>query len=90
VQRLRHTPDGLAASLVQHGLGEMPDLRPQLARVSVSVELLVGERDTKFVELSRELSRIIPRGRLSIAPGAGHNLLLERPNLCRELLEAPP
>lgn len=88
-QRLRHTPDGLAASLTHHGLGEMPDLRPDLRHVRGAVHVLAGERDGKFVELSREVSRIIPASQLAIVPGAGHNLLLERPALCRELLDAP-
>jgi 2-succinyl-6-hydroxy-2,4-cyclohexadiene-1-carboxylate synthase len=86
-QRLRHTAAGLAASLIQHGLGEMPDLRPQLAEVQGRVEILAGERDTKFAELGRELGQLIPGARLGIAAGAGHNLLLERPALCSELLQ---
>ncbi len=85
-QRLRHTAAGLAASLIQHGLGEMPDLRADLRQVRTRVEILVGERDPKFVALGRELSELLPSARLTIAPGAGHNLLLERPALCRELL----
>jgi 2-succinyl-6-hydroxy-2,4-cyclohexadiene-1-carboxylate synthase len=85
-QRLRHSADALARSLIQHGLGEMPDLRPQLPRVQTEVDVVVGERDLKFVTLGRELSTLLPRAKLTIAPGAGHNLLLERPALCAELL----
>jgi 2-succinyl-6-hydroxy-2,4-cyclohexadiene-1-carboxylate synthase len=85
-QRLRHTADGLAQSLIQHGLGEMPDLRARLGHVHTRVDVLAGERDAKFVELSRELGAIIPGSRLSIVAGAGHNLLLERPAQCAELL----
>jgi 2-succinyl-6-hydroxy-2,4-cyclohexadiene-1-carboxylate synthase len=85
-QRLRHEPHGLAQSLIQHGLGEMPDLRPQLAKVKSQVELVVGERDPKFARLGQELSGVIPGARLTIAAGAGHNLLLERPELVSALL----
>jgi 2-succinyl-6-hydroxy-2,4-cyclohexadiene-1-carboxylate synthase len=85
-QRLRHTADGLAQSLVHHGLGKMPDLRPQLRHVRTRVDVLAGERDGKFVELARELATVIPGARLSIVAGAGHNLLLERPHECAELL----
>lgn len=84
--RLRHTADGLARSLVQHGLGEMPDFRPLLPHVRTSVDLLVGQRDAKFVLLAEELSTLLPHARLSVAAGAGHNLLLERPALCASLL----
>ena len=85
-QRLRHTAAGLAESLIQHGLGEMPDLRPSLAHVRTPVDIVAGERDVKFAELGRELAAILVGSRLRIVPGAGHNLLLERPALCAELL----
>ncbi len=80
-QRLRHEAEGLAQSLIAHGLAEMPDLRPQLAQLRGRVELLVGARDAKFAALGHELAGIIPGARLSVAAGAGHNLLLERPEL---------
>jgi 2-succinyl-6-hydroxy-2,4-cyclohexadiene-1-carboxylate synthase len=64
----------------------MPDLRPFLGRVRTRVDLLVGARDQKFVTLAQELSTLIPEARLSVAPDAGHNLLLERPALCESLL----
>jgi 2-succinyl-6-hydroxy-2,4-cyclohexadiene-1-carboxylate synthase len=86
-QRLRHDAAGLAESLLQHGLGEMPDLRPQLRQVRTPVELVVGNRDPKFVALGEELSGVIPGSRLIRVPDAGHNLLLERSELvCRLVL----
>jgi 2-succinyl-6-hydroxy-2,4-cyclohexadiene-1-carboxylate synthase len=89
-QRLQHDPEGLAQSLLRHGLGEMPDLRPQLPAAGCRIDLLVGERDEKFVTFGRELAALIPRARLTVAAGAGHNLLLERPELCSEhLLKGP-
>jgi 2-succinyl-6-hydroxy-2,4-cyclohexadiene-1-carboxylate synthase len=89
-QRLRHQAEGLAQSLLAHGLGEMPNLRPELAKVQTPVQLAVGERDSKFAVLGQELAGIIPGARLSLAPGAGHNLLLERPKLISSLLLLPP
>lgn len=86
-QRLRHGAEDLAQSLERHGLAEMPNLRPFLAHVRTSVDLLVGERDVKFVTLAEELSTILPDSRLHRAESAGHNLLLERPALCQSLLE---
>jgi 2-succinyl-6-hydroxy-2,4-cyclohexadiene-1-carboxylate synthase len=85
-QRLRHGAGGLAQSLLQHGLGKMPDLRPELARVRTRVELVVGERDPKFTLLGQELAGLIPAARLTLASAAGHNLLLERPALLAALL----
>jgi 2-succinyl-6-hydroxy-2,4-cyclohexadiene-1-carboxylate synthase len=85
-QRMSHSAEGLAQSLVRHGLGEMPNLRPFLGRVQSRVDLLVGERDQKFVTLAEELQTLLPSARLRIAPRAGHNLLLEQPELCASLL----
>lgn len=85
-QRLRHTASGLASSLVHHGLGKMPDLRQDLRQVQTHVDVLAGERDAKFVELARELVSLFPSSRLTIVSGAGHNLVLERPLACAELL----
>lgn len=90
-QRLRHNAEGLAQSLLRHGLAEMPDLRSQLASVESRVDLLVGERDEKFVTLGRELASVMLRAHLTIAEGSGHNLVLERPELCSErLLKGSP
>lgn len=85
-QRLRHDARGLAESLLRHGLGEMPDLRPQLRHVRTPVELVVGERDPKFTALGQELAGIIPGAHMTLAAAAGHNLLLERAELVAALL----
>lgn len=85
-QRLAHSAEGLAQSLLRHGLGEMPDLRPLLARVTTPVQVLAGEQDPKFCKLARELAALLPHAGLHLVPGAGHNLLLEEPRRCREAL----
>jgi 2-succinyl-6-hydroxy-2,4-cyclohexadiene-1-carboxylate synthase len=85
-ERLAHTAEGLAQSLASVGLGHMPDLRPQLERAACAVRFLVGARDVKFVSLAEELCSIMPRAQLSVAPGAGHDLLLERPQFCSRFL----
>jgi len=85
-ERLTHSAEGLARSLDSVGLGRMPDLRPKLARVATPVDFLAGEEDTQFVALAEELGRLMPRARLNIAAGAGHDLLLERPEFCSAFL----
>jgi 2-succinyl-6-hydroxy-2,4-cyclohexadiene-1-carboxylate synthase len=79
--RLRHDPLGLARSLEVLGLAEMPDCRPELARLTMPVTLMAGELDPKFLDLARELTAALPHATLRAAPGAGHDLLLERPDL---------
>jgi 2-succinyl-6-hydroxy-2,4-cyclohexadiene-1-carboxylate synthase len=85
-ERLAHTAEGLAQSLTSVGLGRMPDLRPELVRVACPVEVLVGAQDTKFAVLGGELCSILPRARLGVARGAGHDLVLERPAFCSAFL----
>lgn len=85
-ERLAHTAEGLARSLDSVGLGRMPDLRPALARVATPVNFLVGAEDTQFVTLAEELCRIMPRARRRVVAGAGHDLLLERPEFCSAFL----
>jgi 2-succinyl-6-hydroxy-2,4-cyclohexadiene-1-carboxylate synthase len=80
-ERLRHDPKELARSLRVTGLAEMPDFRPHVAGVRVPVLLVTGELDPKFSALAEELSHVLPRARHTIVSGAGHALLLERPDL---------
>jgi len=85
-ERLAHDPKGLARSLRITGLAEMPDFRGRLGGVRVPVTLLTGELDSKFRGLADELSGLFPNAQKVIAPGAGHNVLLERPDLVGAVL----
>ena len=78
--RLGHNPRGLARSLRTVGLACMPDLRPALGGVSCRVRLLAGGSDAKFRALAEEVASALPRAAVTVADGAGHNLLLERPD----------
>jgi 2-succinyl-6-hydroxy-2,4-cyclohexadiene-1-carboxylate synthase len=84
--RLAHDPRGLAQSLRVTGLAQQPDLRPRLGDVTVPVTLMAGEEDPKFLRLAQEAAALMPNARVVAVPGAGHNLLLERPEaVAREL-----
>jgi 2-succinyl-6-hydroxy-2,4-cyclohexadiene-1-carboxylate synthase len=80
-ERLGHDPKELARSLRVTGLAEMPDYRGALGAIRVPVTLLTGELDTKFSALAEELAPLFPNAKRVTAPGAGHDLLLERPDL---------
>lgn len=80
-ERRGHAASELARSLRITGLAEMPDYRPALRAVRAPVTLLTGELDAKFSALAGELLRHLPAARHRIVPGAGHDLLLERPDL---------
>jgi 2-succinyl-6-hydroxy-2,4-cyclohexadiene-1-carboxylate synthase len=84
--RCRHTAEGLARSLESVGLGQMPNLRPRLARSPCRVDLLAGGADPKFRALAEELQQLVPHARLGVAEHAGHDLVLERPAFCAAYL----
>jgi 2-succinyl-6-hydroxy-2,4-cyclohexadiene-1-carboxylate synthase len=85
-ERLSHTAQGLALSLRVTGLGQMPDYGARLAEIRVPVTLLAGALDGKFSELAARMAEQLPQATLEIAAGAGHDLLLERPELITEVL----
>ena len=90
-QRAAHDPRGLAHAMRALSLARMPDLRPALARVHVNTTFMAGGLDEKFVALADETAAILPEGRarVRVLPGAGHNLLLERPiDVAAELASA--
>ncbi len=80
-ERLSHTAEGLARSLRTTGLGQMPDYAPQLTELRMPVSLLAGALDEKFSALARQMADRLPHAELTIVEGAGHDLLLERPEL---------
>lgn len=81
--RLAHRAEGVIQSLLHCGLASMPgSADPPPSGVEVAV--FAGQRDEKFVRLAQSLDW--PSARVEIVPGAGHNLLLERPDLVRAWL----
>jgi 2-succinyl-6-hydroxy-2,4-cyclohexadiene-1-carboxylate synthase len=77
--RLRNTPDGLAAALRGLGTGTLPSLWDRLDEVAMPVELIVGERDRKFRATADQMAAQLPDARLHVVPGAGHAVHLEDP-----------
>ena len=50
------------------------------------VTLIAGERDTKFTAIAYEMAALIPDATVTIVPGAGHAVHLERPDAVIEAL----
>lgn len=86
--RLAHDPERLAWSLEALGPGAMPDLWPALPRIAQPVRLVVGERDSRFVDIAARAVDLLPAGSLTVVPGVGHNVVLEAPEAVVRLLEA--
>lgn len=84
--RHRQSAEGLARSLELFGLGRMPERWAALPGIDVPVTWAAGELDLKFRALAERATQLLPRGRAAVAPGAGHNLLLERPEWVAEAI----
>jgi len=85
-QRRNH-PAALAAALRGLGTGEMRPLRGRLEQLELSVSVLAGSRDAKFIELGRRLAAAIRHSTFELVPG-GHRLPLESPRLLAHALNA--
>jgi 2-succinyl-6-hydroxy-2,4-cyclohexadiene-1-carboxylate synthase len=86
-ERLSHSPAGLVRSLKTCGLGEMPSYWGELSAVQVPTTLVVGERDAKFVAIAEQMCAKLPACHLVVVPGAGHNVVLERPEAVAALVD---
>ncbi|MCA1832125.1 MAG: alpha/beta fold hydrolase [Actinomycetota bacterium] len=83
-----NTADGLASSLRLAGTGVMEPLWERLADLTMPVELIVGERDEKFVAIAKRMRELLPgRPRLARVPGAGHAAHLEDPAMVAAFIE---
>lgn len=79
-QRLRNRPHELALSLRGMGTGAQPSLWGKIERSDrLSVNLIAGELDTKFVGINRRMQALMPNARLKVVAGAGHSVHLEKP-----------
>jgi 2-succinyl-6-hydroxy-2,4-cyclohexadiene-1-carboxylate synthase len=85
-QRLNNNPVGLANSLRGAGAGVELPLYDQLPKLTMPVLIVVGELDTKYCAIGREMQELIPHARLEIVPSAGHNVHLEKPEIFNRLV----
>jgi len=76
-QRLRNSPVGLANSLRGMGTGVQPNLWDDVHNLMMPVQLIVGERDEKYVHINREMFNRILDVELNIISNVGHNVHLE-------------
>ena len=78
--RLQNNPIELAKSLRNMGIGNQPSLWQQLEKKKISLLLLVGEYDDKFLAINREITSLCPQSKLEVIPQTGHNIHLENIN----------
>jgi 2-succinyl-6-hydroxy-2,4-cyclohexadiene-1-carboxylate synthase len=75
---------GLANSLRGMGQGSQPSYWERLGEIEVPVLLMAGALDRKYVGIAGQMGVRIVDATLSVVPGAGHAVHLERP---REFIE---
>jgi 2-succinyl-6-hydroxy-2,4-cyclohexadiene-1-carboxylate synthase len=82
----RNEPLALAAAMRGLSVGAMQPLWERLGELTMPVELVVGERDRKFLALAELALPLLPRGSLTVLDG-GHGLPLENPEGVAATLE---
>jgi 2-succinyl-6-hydroxy-2,4-cyclohexadiene-1-carboxylate synthase len=80
-QRLNNSSRELAKSLRNLSTAKQPSLWQELSDNQVPLLLLVGELDTKFVQINRQMHQQCLRSQLAIVPKCSHNIHFENPRL---------
>ena len=86
-ERIRQSPQDVAAVLGALSPGRQPDLWPHLSRVQVPTLLIAGRLDQKYMGLLGEMNRVIPNSHFVLLDGCGHNVHLEDPDRYMEELQ---
>lgn len=86
--RRRNTAEGLASSLRMAGTGTQDPLWARLRELTMPVLVLAGDRDSKFVDIGRQLAEGLPHATFATVPGAGHAAALEQPTATAAIIAA--
>jgi 2-succinyl-6-hydroxy-2,4-cyclohexadiene-1-carboxylate synthase len=84
--RLRNTPQGLAAALRGLGTGAMEPLWDRLPELTIPVTLITGERDEKFHAIAEAMRARLPEAHHVVIPDTGHAPQLEAPEAVAEAI----
>lgn len=74
--------EAVARGFERWSLGRQRDLLPALGELRCPVLWLVGEDDTKYVEIGRRACAQLPAGRLQVVAASGHRAPWEQPEIC--------
>ena len=85
-QRLTNSTRGLANSLRGIGTGVQPSLYEDLPNLHIPTLLITGDLDDKYCAIAQHMALALPAARLSIVPGAGHTVHLEKPTHFHKLI----
>jgi 2-succinyl-6-hydroxy-2,4-cyclohexadiene-1-carboxylate synthase len=77
--RLGNNPLGLANSLRGMGAGQQQPLASSLGGLTLPVQLIVGECDTRYVGVAHRMAGLLPRAEIAVVPKAGHTVHVDQP-----------
>ncbi|MGH7937928.1 MAG: alpha/beta fold hydrolase, partial [Bryobacteraceae bacterium] len=87
-RRESFAPSKLAAALEIFSLGTQQDLRSRLRGLRIPILWVVGEKDTKFVEIANESLRNKSSINVKAIPNCGHRVPHEKPRALAALLNS--
>lgn len=85
-RRAGNTVESLTHQLRVLGQGAQPSNWGRLADLAVPTLLIVGELDTKYVDIAHRMADAIPNARVEVITHAGHACHLEQPEAVAHLL----
>lgn len=85
-RRAGNTVDDLTSQLRVLGQGTQPSNWERLGELRTPVLLIVGELDTKYVDLAHRMAEQVADARVEVIAGAGHACHLEQPERVAHLL----
>ncbi len=85
-RKLFNSVEHLTYQLRVLGQGVQPSNWERLDELHIPVLLIVGELDTKYVDIARRMAERLSDARVEIVPGSGHACHLEQPEHVAHLL----
>jgi 2-succinyl-6-hydroxy-2,4-cyclohexadiene-1-carboxylate synthase len=85
--RLLNNPTGLANSLLGMGAGQQVPLWSRLSELTMPVQLIVGQADSRYVTIAERMRQSLPRAELAVLPEAGHTAHLDQPEAFLRILQ---
>jgi 2-succinyl-6-hydroxy-2,4-cyclohexadiene-1-carboxylate synthase len=87
ISRSNNNPLALARSLEKMGLGQQPYLGELLKTNKIPLIILVGQQDTKFIEIGQQIANLCPKTELRIVSNCSHNIHFQRLDLWLEIIQ---
>jgi 2-succinyl-6-hydroxy-2,4-cyclohexadiene-1-carboxylate synthase len=77
----------LSNSLLGFGTGTMPCVKNRLSEILVPVQLIAGNKDSKFLHINNQMEKELMEGSLMVVEDAGHRIHLEQPEKLNRILK---